>query len=100
MGSIPALLAVLFTVYINDLLTVPELRQTTCYVDDSKLYLIFETINELCDAVSAVNSDLRETFRWCCHNSPLMNPDENKLLLICVPQLLQRLPDLTAIKLC
>ena len=27
-----------FTVYINDLLTVPKLSQTACNVDDSKLY--------------------------------------------------------------
>ena len=55
---------VLFTVYINDLLTVPKLCQTACYVDDSKLYLKFKT-NELCNAVSAVNSDLNEISRWC-----------------------------------
>ena len=28
-----------FTVYRNDLLTVPKLCQTACNVDDSKLYL-------------------------------------------------------------
>lgn len=61
---------VLFTVYVNDLLTVPKL----CYVDDSKLYLKFKT-NELCNAVSAVNSNLSEICQWCCHNSLLMNPD-------------------------
>ena len=31
--------SLLFTVYINDLLTVPKLCQTACYVGDSKLYL-------------------------------------------------------------
>ena len=31
---------VLLTVYINDLLTVPKLCQTACYVDESKLYSI------------------------------------------------------------
>ena len=33
---------VLFTVYTNDLLTVPKFCQTACYVDDSKLYLKFK----------------------------------------------------------
>ena len=89
---------VLFTVYINDLLTVPKLCQTACYVDDSKLYLKFKT-DELCNAVSAVNSDLNEICRWCCHNSLLMNPDKTKLLVIGVPQLLRQLPDFT-ITLC
>ena len=88
----------LFTVYINDLLIVPKLCQTACYVDDSKLYLKFKT-NELCNAVSAVNSDLNEICRWCCHNSLLVNPDKTTLLVIGVPQLLRQLPDFT-ITLC
>ena len=88
----------LFTVYINDLLTVPKLCQTACYVDDSKLYLKFKT-NKLCNAVSAVNSDLNEICRWCCHNSLLVNPDKTTLLVIGVPQLLRQLPDFT-ITLC
>ena len=53
--------------------------------DDSKLY--FKS-NELCHAVSAVNSDLNEICRWCCHNSLLMNPDNTKVLVIGLPQLL------------
>ena len=89
---------VLFTLYINDLLTVPKLCQTACYVDDYKLYLKFKT-NKLCNAVSAVNSDLNEICRWCCHNSLLMNPDKTKVLVIGVPQLLRQLPDFT-ITLC
>ena len=89
---------VLFTVYINDLLTVPKLCQTACYVDDSKLYLKFK-INELCNAVSAVNSDLNEICKWCCHNSLLMNPDKTNLLVIGVPQLLRQVTDFT-ITLC
>ena len=74
-GSIPDL--ILFSVYINDLLTVPKLCQTACYVDDSKLYSKFKT-NELRNSVSAVISDLNEICWWCCHNSPLMNPDKTR----------------------
>ena len=85
---------VLFTVYVNDLLTVHKLGQTAFHVDDSKLYMKFKT-NELCDAVSAVNSDLREICQWCCHNLLLMNPNKTKLLVMGVPKLLQRLPDFT-----
>ena len=86
------------TVYINDLLTVPKLCQTACYVDDSKLYLKFKT-NELRNAVSAVNSDRNEICRWCCDNSLLMNADNTKLLVIGVSQLLRQFPDFT-ITLC
>ena len=72
-GSILGFL--LFAVYINDLLTVPKLCQTACYVGDSNLYLKFKT-TELCNAVSAVNSDLNKICRCCCHNSLLMNPEK------------------------
>ena len=44
---------VLFTVYINDLLSVPKHCQTACYIEGSKHYLKFKT-SELCDAISAV----------------------------------------------
>ena len=32
---------VLFTIYVNDLLSVPTYCKSACYVDDSKLYLSF-----------------------------------------------------------
>ena len=70
---------VLFILYVSDLLTVPKLCQTACYVDDSKLYLKFET-NELFNAVSVVNSDLKEICRWCSHNSLLKNSDKTNFL--------------------
>ena len=89
---------VLFTVYINDLLTVPKRCQSASHVDDSKLYLKFKP-NELCNAVSAVNSDLTEICKWCCYNSLLLNPDKTKVLVVGVPQLLRQLPDFT-ITLC
>ena len=89
---------VLFTVYINNLLTVPKCCQSAFNVDDSKLYLKYKT-NELCNAVSAVNSDLSEICRWCCNNSLLLNPDKTKLLVVGVLQLLCQLPDFT-ITLC
>ena len=78
--------------------TVPKRCQSASYVDDSKLYLKFKT-NELCNAVSAVNSDLTEICKWCCYNSLLLNPDKTKVLVVGVPQLLRQLPDFT-ITLC
>ena len=51
--------------------------------------------SELYNAVSAVNSDLNEICMWCCHNSLLLNPDETKLLVVGVPQLVHQLPDFT-----
>lgn len=67
----------LFPVYVNLCLNSVKLLVMLM----TQLYLKFKT-NELCDAVSAVNSDLREICRWCCHNSLLMNPDKTKLLVV------------------
>ena len=36
---------VLFTIYANDLLSVPKYCKSVCYVDDSKLYLSFPSSN-------------------------------------------------------
>ena len=38
---------VLFTIYVNDLLSVPEHCKSACYVDDSKLYLSFPSPNKI-----------------------------------------------------
>ena len=50
---------VLFTIYVNDLLSVPDRCKSACYVDDTKLYLSFPSSN-LADAAHAVNGDLRK----------------------------------------
>ena len=82
---------VLFTIYVNDLLSVPDRCKSACYVDDTKLYLSFPSSN-LADAVHAVNGDLRNLNTWCCQNSLLINPDKTKVLVVGVPQLLRQLP--------
>ena len=46
------------------------------------LFSINIKINELCNAISAVNSDLTEICKWCCYNSLLLNPDKTKVLVV------------------
>ena len=82
---------VLFTIYVNDLLSVPERCISASYVDDSKMYLSFPP-GELARSISAMNADLIKICQWCCKNSLLINPDKTKVLAVGVPQLLQRLP--------
>ena len=48
---------VLFTIYINDLLSVPKRCVSASYVDDCKLYLSFSPA-ELTMSISALNEDL------------------------------------------
>ena len=81
---------VLFTIYVNDLLSVPSHFTSACYVDDCKLYLCFRS-TEIARVFDYLNEDLREICRWCCRNSFLINPEKTKILLIGVPQLLRQL---------
>ena len=82
---------VLFTIYVIDLLSVPEHCKSACYVDDSKLYLSFPSSN-INSAIANLNEELNNICSWCCRNSLLINPDKTKVLFIGVPQLLRRLP--------
>ena len=85
---------VLFTIYVNDLLSVPTHCKSACYVDDSKLYLSFPS-SDISTAIDNLNADLECVSRWCCQNSLLINPDKTKVLIIGVPQLLSKLPTIT-----
>ena len=78
---------VLFTIYVNDLLSVPKRCISASYVDDCKLYLSFSPA-ELSTSISALNEDLIRISQWCCKHSLVINPDKTKVR---VPQLLQKL---------
>ena len=75
---------VLFTIYVNDLLSVPKRCLSASYVDDCKLYLSFSP-DELTTSISALNEDLMRISQWCCKNSLLINPDKTKVLAVGVP---------------
>ena len=81
---------VLFTIYVNDLLSVPKRCLSASYVDDCKLYLSFSPA-ELTTSIYALNEDLMRISQWCCKNSLLINPHKTKVLAVGVPQLLQKL---------
>ena len=87
-GSILGL--VLLTLYVNDLLSVPKKCEAMGYVDDTKLLLALPS-SDLKVAISDLNSDLRAVAKWCSTNSPLINPDKTKLLIVGVPQLTRSL---------
>lgn len=87
-GSILGL--VLFTLYVNDLLSVPKKCEAMGYVDNTKLLLALPP-SDLKVAISDLNSGLRAVAKWCSTNSPLINPDKTKLLIVGVPQLTRSL---------
>ena len=89
---------VLFTLYVNDLLSVPKHCQAMGYVDDTKIFLALPP-SQISDAGIALNKDLSHIATWCCMNSLLINPDKTKLFVIGVPQLMRTLPSIPLVKL-
>jgi len=85
---------VLFTVYVNDLLSVPKHCKSSGCLDNTKVFLSLPP-RDITDASNELNQDLLEISRWCCENSLLIKPDKTKLLVIGVPQLLRNLPRLS-----
>ena len=75
-GSILGLL--LFSVYMNDLPSVPQHCSVQCYVDDTKLLLSFQ-LQDQSRIVAEINQDLTRIRDWCFDNQLLLNPDKTKL---------------------
>ena len=82
----------LFSIYINDLPTIPHFSSLESYVDDSKLCLSFP-VRDVNTIVQQINEDLSLIASRCCHNHLLINPDKTKLLVMRTRQMLQKLPD-------
>ena len=80
----------LFTIYVNDLLTVPK-NCSSDYVDDTKLYMSFG-VHDCKNAVAAMNEDLIRFHDWCFGNCLLINPEKTKLIIYGSRQTTERLP--------
>lgn len=76
----------LFTIYMSDLPHVSNHCELESFVDDTKLFLAFSTM-DADDALSQISLDLNRTAAWCCRNQLLINPDKTKFILFGVPQL-------------
>ena len=85
---------VLFTIYINDLISAITHSHTAAYVDDSLLYFKFP-VSDSSSAMAAVNQDLRNITKWCATNALLINPDKTKLVVVGSAQLIKRLPPIS-----
>ena len=69
---------VLFTVYVNNLLSVPKHCKSSGYVDDTKVLSL--PPRDITDASNAFIQDLLEIFHWYCENSLLINPDKTNVM--------------------
>ena len=88
----------LFTVYVNEILSVPRRCKSMGYVDDKKIFIAFPP-RDLSSAISDLNEDLNEISRWCCANSLLINSEKTKVQVIGVSQLIRNLPPIPPIKI-
>jgi hypothetical protein len=82
----------LFTIYVNDLPTVPQNSSPECYVDDTKLYMSFP-IHECDNTATAMNQDLLGIRNWCFDNHLLLNPGKTKLIVYGSRQMTDKLPE-------
>ena len=80
----------LFTIYVNDLPTVPKNCSSDCYVD-TKLYMSFG-VHDCKNAVAAMNEDLLRFRDWCFDNRLLINPDKTKVIIYGSRQMTEGLP--------
>ena len=81
----------LFSIYINDLPSVPRNCLTQCYVDDIKLQVSFKL--RCPTAMYDLNNDLLLVRNWYFNSFLLLNPDKTKRIVFGSRQLLAKLPD-------
>ena len=70
----------LFSIYMNDLPSVPQYCSVQCYVDDTKLLLSFQPQNQS-QVVTEINLDFTRICNLCFDKQLLLNPDKTKLLV-------------------
>ena len=57
----------LFSIYVDDLPSVPQICSSECYVDDTKLYVSFP-LRAQATAINSLNQDLQRICNWCFNN--------------------------------
>ena len=83
---------ILFSIYVNDLPTIPQHCSSKVFVDDNKLYTSFPV--QQCElAVTKVNEDLRKIRDWSFDNRLLLNASKTKLILFGSRQMIAKIPD-------
>ncbi|CAB4040195.1 Hypothetical predicted protein, partial [Paramuricea clavata] len=70
----------LFSIYVNDLPSVPEKCKSNSYVDNTKLSVSFHLQNKQ-GAIEDMNEDLLKVRNWCFNNLLLLNPKKTKLMV-------------------
>lgn len=70
----------LFSIYTNDLPSVPQKCSSQSYVDDTKLIFSFQ-VKDTLDAITVIQNDLLKISEWCSNNFLPLNPGKTKLMV-------------------
>ena len=70
----------LFSIYTNDLPSIPHYSSPQCYVDDTKLILNFK-LQDQTNAICKLNEDLCRISNWTFRNQLLINPSKTILII-------------------
>ena len=79
---------------MNDLPDVVTNCSIESYVEDTKLFISFATIDKD-SAFGQIGHDLKKVAERCCANRLLINPQKTKLILFGTNELVGRLSDIT-----
>ena len=71
----------LFSIYTNDLPSIPRHSSPRCYVDDTKLILNFN-LQDQANTITKLNEDLCRIRNWTFRNQLLINPSKTILTII------------------
>ena len=70
----------LFSIYTNELPSIPHPSSSQCYVDDTKRILNFN-LQDQANAIAKLNEDLCRFSNWTFGNQLLLNPNKSKLII-------------------
>lgn len=71
---------ILFSIYINDLPSIPQHSSPQCYVEDTKLILNFK-LQDHVNAIVKLNGDFSRISNWTTRNQLLKNPNRTKFII-------------------
>lgn len=83
---------ILFSIYVNDLPSIPQCCKSKTCGDDNKLYITFP-VQQCASIVDDINEDLTRIRNWCFDNRLLLNASKTKLMLFGSCQMIAKTPD-------
>lgn len=69
---------ILFTIFINDIVSCMKYSEISLFADDSMIYIIGNNIQ---DMLVKINYDINELFEWLCDNSLSINVNKSKAIV-------------------